>query len=170
MTSTFQGLFTTKRHARANGINAGGINAGADGNDVGGIVGGIDEDLFGIFSSEVCASLDRLHGSSYPFCECLNGNNSLLSARGGDRMLVTTQRGIEALWFLEKLKLPKHSVNGNKINLRIPEIHQIDCAYLSIVHIKANVFDDFVSFSILSLITYPDRMFLGERKHYFITY
>ena len=122
--------------------------------------------MFGIFSSEVCASLDRLHGSSYPFCECLNGNNSLLSARGGDRMLVTTQRGIEALWFLEKLKLPKHSVNGNKINLRIPEIHQIDCAYLSIVHIKANVFDDFVSFSILSLITYPNRMFLAAARQY----
>ena len=31
MASNFQGLSTTKRHARANGINAGGINAGADG-------------------------------------------------------------------------------------------------------------------------------------------
>jgi len=144
-------------------------------------------------------SLDRLHGSAYPLCECLNGNNSLLSARGRDWMLVTTtQWGFEASWFHEKLKLPKHSVNGNKINLRIPETHQIDCAYLSIVHIKANVFDDFVSFSILSLITYPNRMFLAaatnrsrqynetkkfgsgtsnimrdrydERKHYFITH
>jgi len=44
LASNFQGLSTTKRHARANGINA-----GADGNDVGGIVGGIDEDLFGMF-------------------------------------------------------------------------------------------------------------------------
>ena len=91
MTSTFQGLFTTKRHARANGINAGGINAGADGNDVGGIVGGIDEDLFGMFASKVCASLEHLHGSAYPLCECSNGNNSLWSARGGDGTLVTTQ-------------------------------------------------------------------------------
>jgi len=32
LASNFQGLSTTKRHARANGINA-----GADGNDVGGI-------------------------------------------------------------------------------------------------------------------------------------
>ena len=60
---------------------------------------------------------------------------------------MTTQWGIEALWFLYKLKLPKHTVNGNKINLRIREIYHIGCAYLSIVHIKANVFDDFVSFS-----------------------
>ena len=65
------------------------------------------------------------------------------------------------MWFLEKLKLPKHSVNGNKINLRIPEIHQVDCANLSIVDIKANIFDDFVSFSILSLIPSPNRMFLA---------
>ena len=54
--------------------------------------------------------------------------------------------------------------------LRIPEIRQIDCAYLSVVYIKANVIDDFVSFSILSLITYPNRMFLDERRHYFITH
>ena len=44
-----------------------------------------------------------------------NGNNSLLLGRGEDGMLVTTQWGIEALLFLEKLKSPKHSVNGNKI-------------------------------------------------------
>ena len=86
MASNFQGLSTTKRHARANGINA-----GADGNDVGGIVGGIDEDLFGMFASEVCASLEHLHGSAYPLCECLNGNNSLFSARGRDGVLVTIQ-------------------------------------------------------------------------------
>jgi len=76
LASNFQGLSTTKRHARA-----------ADGNDV----GGIDEDLFGMFASEVCASLEDLHGSAYPLCECLSGNNSLLSARGGDGMLVITQ-------------------------------------------------------------------------------
>jgi len=93
LASNFEGLSNTKRHAKANGINAGGINAGADGNDVGGIVGSI-EDLFGIFASKVCASLERLHGSVYPLCECLNGNNSLLSARGGDGMLVTTQWGM----------------------------------------------------------------------------
>ena len=50
-------------------------------------------------------------------------------------------------------ELPKHSVSGNKINLRIPEIHQVD--------FKANIFDDFVSFSILSLILSPNRMFLA---------
>ncbi len=93
MASNFEGLSNTKRHAKANGINAGGINAGADGNDVGGIVGSI-EDLFGIFASKVCASLECLHGLVYPLCECLNGNNSLLSARGGDWMLVTTQWGM----------------------------------------------------------------------------
>jgi len=87
------------------------------------------------------------------------------------------------LWFLEKLKLPKHSVNGNKINelskhsangnkinLRIPEIHQVDSTNLSIVDIKANIFDDFVSFSILSLIPSPNRMFLAaatdRSRHY----
>ena len=60
----------------------------------GSLVDGIDEDLFGNFSSVVCASLDRLHGSAYPLCKCSNGNNSLLLARGGDWMLVTTQWGM----------------------------------------------------------------------------
>ena len=168
MASNFLGLSTTKHHTRANGINAGGINAGADRPGV--LSMALMKICLGFFSSVVCASLDRLHGSAYPLCKCSNGNNSLLLAREGDWMLVTTKWGIEALQFLDKLKLPKHSVNGNKINLRIPEEHQIDCVYLSIVHIKANVFDDFVSFSILSLTTYPNRMFLDERRHYFITY
>jgi len=108
LASNFQGLSTTKRHARANGINA-----GADGNDVGGIVGGIDEDLFGMFASEVCASLEHLHGSAYPLCECLNGNNSFLSARGGDGMLVTTQ------WGMATAPSPDASRNAVKKNLTI---------------------------------------------------
>ena len=29
-------------------------------------IGGIDEDFFGIFASEVCASLEHLHGSANP--------------------------------------------------------------------------------------------------------
>ena len=67
------------------------------------------------FSSKVCASLDGLNGSAYPICKCWNGSNPLLLARGEDGMLMTTQWGIEVLLFLDKLKSPKHSVNGNKI-------------------------------------------------------
>ena len=59
---------------------------------------------------------------------------------------------LEVLRFLEKLKLSNHLVNENKINLRIPKILHVDCAYLPIVHIKANIFDNFLSFSILSLM------------------
>ena len=78
------------------------------GNDV----GGIDEDLFGMFASEVCASLEHLHGSAYPLCQCLNGNNFFLSARGGDGMLVTTQ------WGMATAPSPDASRNAVKKNRR----------------------------------------------------
>ena len=71
---------------------------------------------------------------------------------------------LEVLWFLEKLKLSNHLVNENKINLRIPKILHVDCAYLPIVHIKANIFDNFLSFSILSLIPSPNRLVAATDK------
>ena len=73
------------------------------------------EDKSHIIIMTICASLDCLHGSAYPICNCWNGNNPLLLASGEDGMLVTTQWRIEVLWFVDKLKSPKHSVNGNKI-------------------------------------------------------
>mmetsp|Transcript_12310 Transcript_12310/g.16069 ORF Transcript_12310/g.16069 Transcript_12310/m.16069 type:complete len:464 (-) Transcript_12310:367-1758(-) len=84
LASNFQGLSVTK-----------GINAGAGDDNV----RAMDEHLFvksgnGIFASEVCASLDRLHGSANPLCGCLNGNDSLLATGGADGMLVITQWGM----------------------------------------------------------------------------
>ena len=108
-----QGSSVTKGHA-----NTTGINAGANGNDAGGIY----EDLFRNFCIGSCASLEHLHGSANPLCEFLNGYDSLLTARGANAVLVITQWGM--------ITAPSRSVNGGKLILRIPKINQFDCAYL----------------------------------------
>ena len=110
MASNFQVLSTTKRHTRANGINAGSINAGADCPGVLSMV--LMKICLGLLVGSLCVT-GSFARFSVPLCKCWNGNNSLLLARGGGWMVVTTQWGIEALWFLDKS--PKHSVNGNKI-------------------------------------------------------
>ena len=50
------------------------------------------------------------------------------------------------------------SVTTGSWNRNSRKCYQVDCAYLPIVHIKANIFDDFLSFSILSLIPSPNRL------------
>ena len=112
MASNFQGLTNTKRHTTANGINAGGLNAGANCPGVLSMV--LMKICLGFFVRSLCVT-GSFDDSVYPICKCWNGNDPLLLGRGEDGMLVTTQWGVEALMFLEKLKSPKHTVNGKKI-------------------------------------------------------